>query len=67
MNSTAMLEFLLHAVLTMHVVQESSEGENHTFKYGVTAMQGWRTEMVGCCCRRIVLIVPAVAVPTDLS
>ena len=58
-----MLAFRLHVALTLRIVQESSEGENHTFKYGVTAMQGWRTEMVSC--RRH--IATAVAVPTDLS
>jgi hypothetical protein len=26
--------------------QESHDGENKSFKFGVTAMQGWRTEMV---------------------
>ena len=30
-------------------VQESEEDENEHYKYGVSAMQGWRTEMVGCC------------------
>lgn len=28
-------------------LQESYEGENTVFKFGVAAMQGWRTEMVG--------------------
>ena len=27
--------------------QESGEGENDVFPYGVAAMQGWRTDMVG--------------------
>jgi len=26
--------------------QDSSEGENEQYQYGVCAMQGWRTEMV---------------------
>ena len=26
--------------------QDTSEGENEHFQYGVCAMQGWRTEMV---------------------
>ncbi len=26
--------------------KESEDGENELFKYGVCAMQGWRTEMV---------------------
>lgn len=27
--------------------QETEEGENDSFKYGIAAMQGWRTDMVG--------------------
>lgn len=28
------------------MLQELEEGESERFKYGVAAMQGWRTEMV---------------------
>ena len=28
------------------VLQESSEGEDKQFRYGVAAMQGWRASMV---------------------
>lgn len=29
-------------------LQESEEGENDSYKFGISAMQGWRTDMVGC-------------------
>ena len=35
----------LHACWLL-LLQESEEGEDGRFKYGVSAMQGWRTEMV---------------------
>ncbi len=34
----------------MNLLQEGEEEENADFKYGVCAMQGWRTEMVNTCC-----------------
>ncbi len=34
----------------MNLLQEGEEEENADFKYGVCAMQGWRTEMVYTCC-----------------
>ena len=33
----------------MHL-QASDQGEDDVFRYGVCAMQGWRTEMVRTCC-----------------
>ena len=29
------------------MLQETGEGENDSYKYGIAAMQGWRTDMVG--------------------
>ena len=36
-------------------LQESDEQENTDFKYGVCAMQGWRTEMVSTMMHVVVL------------
>ena len=36
--------------IRLNGMQESEEDENEHYKYGVSAMQGWRTEMVGLLC-----------------
>jgi hypothetical protein len=40
-------------VVLVVAAQESEDGESEQFKYGVAAMQGWRTEMV-----RVVTVLP---------
>ena len=44
MHNPAWVEVVSNASTCL---QESEEGESDQFKYGVAAMQGWRTEMVG--------------------
>lgn len=40
--------YLEELLCPSRALQESEEGENDSYKYGISAMQGWRTDMVGC-------------------